>query len=449
MEAIAERYNPHNLDYENETHDELGLKFPEHFEDGREKPRESGLRYWQEIIAVHPARFRVANCGRRSGKTILALNELIRAAQSGYKKTVWYVAPTYKQAEGILWKFLKDAIPAENILKKDETKLFITLKGCESTIYLKGAENAESLRGAGLDFVVVDEVQDIALDDIDTILRPAMADKKADGLFIGTPKGMGENTMYKLFLRGKTKSNWKSWTYTTEQGGNVDKEEIEAAREDMALTKFRQEFEASFEAVQGRVFYNFSPVDSIRDDLEDTGAEILVGMDFNVAKMTACAGVKAADELHMIKDFVIENANTRLMCKEISRAFPGRSITCYPDPSGKNRSTKAEVGQTDFAIIKEFGFRIIAPNKAPLRVDSVNDVNALLLNAAERRKLFVSRECEELVLCLDGLLYKKGTGDIDKESGLDHMIDALRYIVASEFSTIKREVQVIQLDSTY
>jgi len=381
--------------------------------------------------------------------TILALNELLRAAMSGYKKKVWYVAPTYKQAESILWEFLKDAIPKENILKKDETKLFITLKGYESTIQLKGAENAESLRGNGLDFVVVDEVQDVDMQVIDVILRPAMSDHKADGLYIGTPKGMGENTMYKLFLRGKTRSSWKSWTYTTEQGGNVDIEEIESAKEDLSLTEFRQEYEASFEAVQGRVFYNFSPTESIRSDLKDTGAEVLVGMDFNVAKMTACAGVKVGDEFHLIKEFVIENANTRLMCQEISKAFPGRKIVCFPDPSGNNRSTKSDVGQTDFSIIKEFGFTVIAPKKAPLVVDSVNEVNRMLENASGRRRLFVSSECEEVVRCLDGLLYKKGTSEVDKDGDLDHMVDALRYIISNQYPINKKVMKMVKLPTVY
>lgn len=441
-------HNPYNFP-EGTTHDEHGLPIPVYYDDGTEKPRPSGLRYWQEKVFVDPARFRVANCGRRCGKTILALNELIRAAKSGYKKNVWYVAPTYKQAEDILWQFLKDAIPQENIQSKNENKLSITLKGYESTISLKGAENAENLRGAGLDFVVVDEIQDIDLQALDVVLAPAMSDKKADALYIGTPKGMGTNTMYQLFMRGKTSRGWKSWTYTTEQGGNVDQEEIMFAKDRMSSTQYRQEFEASFEAVQGRVFYNFSPTESIRDDLKDTGAEVLVGMDFNVAKMTACAGVKVADEFHIIKEFVIENANTRLMCQEIRKAFPGRKIICYPDPSGRNRSTKSEVGQTDFSIIREFGFNLIAPKKAPLIVDSVNDVNTLLLSAAEKRKLYISNECAECIRCVDGLIYKKGTSQIDKDGDLDHMVDAIRYIISSAFSTIKRELRITTLDSVF
>lgn len=413
------------------------------------KPTESGLRLWQERVFQDPTRFRVACCGRRAGKTVLALNELIRAAQAGMNQTVWYVAPTYKMAKRIMWRMLKEAIPEKNILKKDETNLEITLKGTNSLIALKGCEDPDTLLGDSLSFLVVDEAQSIKMDVVDTVLRPAMDDQNADGLYIGTPRGMGDNAMYQLYLRGKMLPDWSSYTITTAEAGNVSPENIAAAKNTIPLTKFRQEYEASFESVQGRVFYNFCPVKSIREDIVDIGGELFVGMDFNVSKMTACVGQKIGDEFQVIDEFVIENANTRLMCQEIQKRFPNRQITTFPDPSGRARKTSAEVGQTDFAIIKSFGFGLIAPKKHPLVVDSINDVNALMMNAAGVRKLFIHPRCKEVIKCLDGLLYKEGTSQPDKTTGLDHMVDALRYIISSQFSIIKREVQVLTLDWTY
>jgi len=275
MMKIDPTYRPHKV-----TQDILdrGISPPEYYEDGLEVSRPSGLRYWQEVLYTDPTRMRVAVCGRRCGKTRESVNELIRAAQTGPDKIVWYVAPTYRQAKEILWEVLKEAIPESALAKKDETHLSITLKHYGSKISLKGADNPDSLRGNGLDFLVVDEVQDIPIEVIDTVLRPAMADKKADGLFIGTPKGMGTNTIYVLYMRGITNRGWKSWSYTTAQGGNVDREEIEFAKETMSSTKFRQEFEASFEAVQGRVYYAFSPTETVNKEIEDLGGDIVIGL---------------------------------------------------------------------------------------------------------------------------------------------------------------------------
>ena len=64
------------------------------------------LSQGQKTIADSPARFRVAVCGRRFGKTYLALRELARAARYPNRR-VFYVAPTYRQAKQICWDELK------------------------------------------------------------------------------------------------------------------------------------------------------------------------------------------------------------------------------------------------------------------------------------------------------------------------------------------------------
>jgi hypothetical protein len=65
-----------------------------------------GLHSAQLVVYNNPARFRVLVAGRRFGKTQLALIEMFIAAQ---KKgaTVWYIAPSYRQAKAIVWNRLK------------------------------------------------------------------------------------------------------------------------------------------------------------------------------------------------------------------------------------------------------------------------------------------------------------------------------------------------------
>ncbi len=413
---------------------------------------ETGLRQWQEEVYFDPTRFRVCCCGRRAGKTLLAYNEIMRAAQAGPDQVVWYVAPTYKMAKRIMWKLLKRNIPEENILSKNENDLEIVLKGTNSLIALKGCEDPDTLLGDSLDFLVVDEVQSINMDVLDAVLRPSMDDNDGHGLFIGTPRGMGDNSMYRLYMRGTTEGDWASFKIDTLRAGNVPPKNIVTARNVLTKTKFRQEYAASFESVQGRCFYNFDPTDSVRVDLKDTGETIHIGMDFNVAWMTACIGIKSLDEFHVIDEIVIENANTRLMCEEIQSKYPGRNIVVYPDPSGKSRKSSAEVGQTDLTIIREFGFKVVAPKKASLVVDSINDVNGLLKGGDRVRRLYISSKCRETIKCLDGLVYIQGTqgkNTVDKTMGLDHMVDALRYIISSQYSITKRVAKLIKLGSIF
>ena len=105
-------------------------------------------------------RFRVLVAGRRFGKTYLALVELCRAA-SVRGHLAWYVGPTNKQAKRIVWKALKEMTRSHWAVKPNETDLRIeTVWG--GTICVRGADNYDSLRGDGLDFLVLDEYASIA-----------------------------------------------------------------------------------------------------------------------------------------------------------------------------------------------------------------------------------------------------------------------------------------------
>jgi hypothetical protein len=122
------------------------------------------------------ARFRVLVAGRRFGKTYLALTELCQAGWSP-GRLAWYVAPTYKQAKRIAWKPLKQMTRPYWASKPNETDLRIELI-TGGTICLRGADNYDSLRGDGLDFLVLDEYASIAREVWPEVLRPALADKR-------------------------------------------------------------------------------------------------------------------------------------------------------------------------------------------------------------------------------------------------------------------------------
>jgi hypothetical protein len=47
---------------------------------------------------------------------------------------------------------------------------------------------------------------------------------------------------------------------------------------------------------------------------------------------------------------------------------------------------------------------------------------------------FISPKCTHLIRALDGLTYKDGTKLVDKSSGLDHIVDALGYLIMGVFS---------------
>lgn len=391
-------------------------------------------------VWTDPARFRVVVAGRRFGKTYLVVHELYRAARTGYGKRVWFVAPTYRQAEQVAWQDLKRMIPPGAIAKKNESDLSIRLRGYDSEIALRGAENYDNLRGVGIDFCALDEYADMNPAAWDEVIRPALSDRRGEALFTGTPRGFDH--FYNLFNEAPKKSDWSAYQFRTIDGGNVPPHEIEAARHELDPRVFRQEYEASFETLTGRVYYAFARVEHLRADLADTGGTVLVGMDFNVDPMSAVVAVKAGDQLHVIDEIVIANSNTAEMAAEIRRRYPNRDVAVYPDPSGNSRKTSAPVGQTDFALLRQAGFRVIADKHAPPVVDRINEVNALFRNAEGVSRLFVHPRCVHLVKTLEGLTYKGGTSAPDKSTGLDHVGDALSYLVHQEFPIRKRDFGV-------
>lgn len=389
----------------------------------------------QAKIFNSPARFRVAVAGRRFGKTHLAVTTLLLAALQAPGRVVWFVAPTYRQAQQIAWRILLTLIPQGSLLKKDETDLRVTLRN-GSEVALRGADNFDSLRGVGLDGLVLDEYADMAPEAWSEVLRPALSDRQGWALFIGSPKGF--NHFHTLWTRAHILDGWEAFQFTTLDGGRVPPEEIEAARAELDPRTFRQEYEASFECMTGLVYENFDRKVHICPDLKDTGGTLLVGMDFNIGAQSSVHGVRAGEQFHILDEMVLPNANTQRVADELKRRYPGRKINVYPDPSGNARKTSAGMGQTDFAILRAAGFRVIAPPKAPSVTDRVNEVNALFTNAKGEHRLFIHPRCQKLIHCLEGLTYREGTNEPDKRQGLDHLPDALGYAVHSEFPLIRR-----------
>ena len=385
----------------------------------------------QEIVAA-PQRFKVVVAGRRFGKTHLAIRELCYHARQP-DQTVWAVYPTYRQAKMVCWRQLKTRLQDLRWAKKvNETELSIELKN-GSTISLKGADNYDSLRGIGLDYLVLDEFADIDPEAWYETLRPTLSDREGQALFIGTPKGLGGLGHELYRMAEEYPDEWASFQFTTIEGGNVRPEEIEAAKRSLDERTFRQEFMASFETFSGRVYYAFDRRYNIMPYLRDEKTaylpELHIGMDFNVDDNSAVIAVRpTATALHVIDEIRMMGSNTDEMVEEIKNRYPNHKITVYPDPSGSARKTSAG-GRTDHTILRMAGFTVRSPAGHNAVRDGINAVNAKLRSSSGQTTLFFDARCKYTVECLEKHVYKSGTSIPDKDSGWDHMTDALRYMV--------------------
>ena len=383
----------------------------------------------QYQVSTSDNRFRVLISGRRFGKTFLCITEMMKYA-SKVNQTIWYVAPTFKMAREIVWSKLKEILHSFNWIEEiNETNLQITIKKTGSKISLKGCDNYDSLRGVGIDFLILDEFADIDVKAWTEVLRASVADTVGDVLMCGSPKGYG-NWSYRMYLKGQGEDKeWKSFQFTTLQGGMVSQDEIDQAKQDVDIRTFRQEFEGTFENYAGSVYYNFHPVENVKHKTLDWTKPLHIGLDFNVDPMSASVSQIDGDIIHFVDEIVIYSSNTDEMVEEIRNRYGSKmKIFLYPDPACRQRKTSAG-GRTDLTILQNAGFSVKCKLKhSPVR-DRINAVNSRLKDANGNRHIFVNPSCKTIINGLQRQIYKENTNIPDKEEGFDHMNDSIGYCI--------------------
>lgn len=156
---------------------------------------------------------------------------------------IWWIAPTFSVASDI-WRDLKQA--CNNAwTDKSEIEKRIELPG-GGAVTVKSSDNPDSLRGAGLDGVVIDEAATTKQDAWQQSLRPALSDKQGWAAFIGTPKGF--NWFHDLYVEAEHLPDWERWRRPSSDNPLMTAEELVQARREVGGLIFAQEYEATFQA---------------------------------------------------------------------------------------------------------------------------------------------------------------------------------------------------------
>lgn len=382
----------------------------------------------QQQIFHSDARFRVAVCGRRFGKTYLALWEIARAARFPDQR-VLYIAPNFRQAKGIIWDLLKDELGKRRWIKKiNESELSIRLVN-GSLIELRSAESADSMRGISGSFAVLDECAYYDKRIWTDVVRPLLSDQEGGALFISTPAG--QNWLYNLWLQGQHLEDWDSFQYTTLDGGQVSAAEVESARRDLDERTFATEYLADFTSTSNKVYYAFDMKTNVRKlDIEPD--KIWVGCDQNINPMSAVIGTPVDGGFYIFDEIELYNSNTNELCEEIISRYGTRPII-HPDPSGSSRKTSSK-GRSDHDIMREYGLIVKSPRAHTPVKDRNALVNSMFKNAAGEHKLWISPECKKTIHNVASHQYKPNSVIPEKDKGTDHMTDALSYVVDYNFS---------------
>lgn len=250
----------------------------------------------EQFVPLHNRKQRWAaiNTHRRAGKTVALVNDLIFGGLECrlHKPQLAYVGPTYSQAKRVAWAYLKDF--AEPYLAKppQEAELKVTLKN-DATIYVLGADNADSLRGMYLDGCVPDEYALFKPSVFSQVIRPALSDRNGWAIFASTPRG--KNLFYDVCQIAKNNpSEWYYLNLPADTSGIISAKELSELQKDMDPEEFAQEYLCSFDsALKGAIYASevnllFLEKRTVASGLYDPSLPVHCAFDLGFTDATIC-----------------------------------------------------------------------------------------------------------------------------------------------------------------
>ena len=270
----------------------------------------------------------------------------------------------------------------------------------------------------------------------DKSLRPALSDRQGWCDRIGVPKRTGPGAHeFKLFFElGLSGEDPEVESFTWPSADILPAKEIESAKRQLSDKDFNEQYNASWESVGGAVFYAFSEIHNVRDNLTyHPDLPLLIGCDFNVDPMAWAIAQQVNGELHIFDEMFIRNTNTEATLRELANRYGTHKagVNFFGDATGKARKTAAS--QSDYIQIRNFkgieNARVMFPEANPPRHDRFASCNAMFLNAAGERRCFVHPRCKNLIRDLVVRAYTAGTSEPDDHDDISHASDAAGYLI--------------------
>ncbi|HYL97534.1 MAG TPA: hypothetical protein VEZ90_01165, partial [Blastocatellia bacterium] len=266
-------------------------------------------------------RFQVALCGRRFGKTELAVDKILfrQAVRPGI---YWWVGLSWQSASMIrAWRLLRERTRSIWSRPALETKHIIHLLN-GTQIWLRSADNDASLAGEGVMGAVVDEFTLMRQRVWTEYLRGCLSDYQGWALFTGVPKGM--NWGADLYFKGQRREpGWKSWQLPTSFNPFILQSEINDARRDLPERVFQQEYEAIILQDGGSIFRNLDACATARVQEKATPYHVYViscdwakQHDFSFLIVIDCTTREVCHVQRSNKvDYVIQTGRLQALCE--------------------------------------------------------------------------------------------------------------------------------------
>lgn len=195
----------------------------------------------QQRFHASAARWRVAACGRRWGKTLALAGDLLDAAGHVRGDYAW-IGPTYQIVERGVDAFRTIAHPSICSLGGNSPRVARVLG---SRVFFLSADQPDYIRGYGFRGIVIDEAAYVDADAWHYAIRPTLSDQRGWAAIATTPKG--RNWVFDLWTRGQSgEPDYASLCLPSNSNPFFSPEEWAEARASLPDAVFRQEYQAEF-----------------------------------------------------------------------------------------------------------------------------------------------------------------------------------------------------------
>jgi len=374
----------------------------------------------------HPKyRFITAALSRRTGKSFIAnvIGQLVVLVPN---TSILIMSPNYSLSQ-ISWDLQKSLLNrfGVEIEKSNAKDKIIELKN-GSTIRMGSISQADSVVGRSYNLIIFDEaaLDDKGLDVFQVQLRPTLDQKDAQGnpiskaIFISTPRG--KNWFYEMWMRGFSKDSrfdaYASIRSSWHDNPAISEKDISEARATMSKAFFEQEYECSFNAVQGLVYD--LPKSSIIDVPSNTRVvDVFAGIDIGYRDQTAMVVIlNDGSKFYIVDEYIASAVSTEIHAREINRLVAKWQIdNIYIDSAAAQ--TRADLAMT---------YDISTINAKKSITDGIGAVAALVDN----NKLLVDNSCLATINGFSNYRWNTDTvREVPVHDQYSHIMDAVRYAV--------------------
>jgi len=331
--------------------------------------------------------------------------------------------------------------------KIDETELKIFFPN-DTTISVLGLDEPARIEGSPWTGGGIDEFGNIkdgaweenimpALDTID----PRRPDYRAWCWLFGVPEGMNHYYDRCDYASSANDPLWKLFHWKSAEILPLDV--IEAAKRVLSPRQFRQEYEASFETADGKIYEDYSSANHTQE-LIKPHERLMWHHDFNYTPLSSGIAVERNNKIFILDEIILTSAIARQSALEFVeryQAHQNKTVIIYGDPAG--RAGEKHGHSSDYTEIENvlrnngWSFQRRVKPAAPAIKDRQNAVRAKILNAVGSTSLFVNpAKAPYAHKGLATVQFKKGSTFLEEDSQYQHITTAIGYMVDYEYPVI-------------